>query len=244
MQQIRNCGFGDCTACAIVDKLFHTYGHETQLQQTSPRLMISSNPFCPQQAKWNSLQANQIYTNLCPLHISLIQLTATMIEWHHQFRYFWEELLDFYLQNKAHETDWPVFNNFGPECWKNRNITSILWEVQLIPTLQQMVTTSPPSTLLWLTMLHSLPKIMLPWANSWKQTKPWNQTWTPSYRNLIKQAPNELQRMQCNYTPTPFKQFNNWYYCCSSKNDTDHEGYNWPWNKTKTNYDPYVTRCT
>ncbi len=45
-----------------------------------------------------------------------------------------------------------------------------------------------------------------------------------------------------NFTPTPFKRFNNWYYCFSCEYDNDHEGDYCPWNICKPNHNSSVTK--
>ncbi len=74
---------------------------------------------------------------------------------------FCGELCDFFHQHSTHNIDWPTFKKFGPLFGQNKNITDILWGMQHIPTLQQMMTLSPLSKLLWPTLLLNMPNAML-----------------------------------------------------------------------------------
>ncbi len=49
---------------------------------------------------------------------------------------FWDELHDFYHQHNTHKMVGFTLKNFELLLGQNENITSILWEVQHLPTFQ------------------------------------------------------------------------------------------------------------
>ncbi len=67
------------------------------------------------------------------------------------------------------DTLWKIFE---PLLGQNKNISSVLEEVQHMPTLQQMMTPFPPSTKLWPIMSLHIPMMMLQQANSQRLIKP------------------------------------------------------------------------
>ncbi len=68
-------------------------------------------------------------------------------------------------------------------CLERKWTFPMSFEKCSIVTLQQMMTPSPLSTLLWSTLLLDAFKTMLTWANPWKLIKPCNPTWMPSCMN-------------------------------------------------------------
>ncbi len=96
---------------------------------------------------------------------------------------FWDELHDFYCQHNTYNFDWTMFKNFMPLLGPKENTINIIQEVQQMPTLQQMITPSPPSTQLWPNLLLDVPMIMLTWDIFQSLIKPCKPIWMPSCRN-------------------------------------------------------------
>ncbi len=135
------------------------------LQQTSPRLMTPPRPL----GTPSSLL--KCFSNKSRMPESLPSVQILDMTYHNESCVHWttSQIQGVFRMNSMISTAniivtiliSPHLKFFGPLHGKNENITSILQEVQHMPTLQQMMTLFPSSTQLWPTLLLNMSMTML-----------------------------------------------------------------------------------
>ncbi len=144
----------------IVDELFHTYDHATatNISKIDDTIKTPWDPTKPIEMFFKQVEDAQIFALRANLGYELPLLNIYVLGNITYADVFWDDLHNFCCQHNTHNVDWPKFKQFGPLIQQNKNTTNVLWEVQLVRTLQQMMTPFPPSTQLWAILLFNCPQ--------------------------------------------------------------------------------------